>query len=277
MTRRLLLAICCMALTGSAQVARVPTGATEPPPQLENVGIDQKLDSQIPLDAVVRDEQGHEVTLGQLLGKRPAILALVYYECPMLCNMVLNGALRAAKALTLNAGSDYDVIALSFDPAETPDLARRKKEEYIERYNRPGAEQGWRFLTANEVNIQKVTAAAGFRYARDPANNQWAHASAILVLTPGGRVARYFFGVEYSARDLRFGLVEAAEGRVGTAVDQILLYCFHYDPATGKYSLAVMNTLRAGGVLTVSAILIFWLAQYRRGRKKQQHEIPVIS
>jgi protein SCO1/2 len=258
-------------------IARVPAG-TEPPEQLKDVGIDQKLDSQLPLEAEFRDEEGRSIRLGQLLGKRPAVLALVYYECPMLCTMVLNGALRAVRALQLNAGSDFDVIAISFDPEETPNLALRKKEEYLERYNRPGAENGWHFLTGDQANIKAVTEAAGYRYSRDPATGQWAHASAIMVVTPEGRLARYFFGVEYSARDLRFGLVEAAQGRIGTAVDQVLLYCFHYDPATGKYSLVIMNILRAGGAATVAGLLLFWLIQSRRGRRKQDHvEIPIIS
>ncbi|MEZ5398564.1 MAG: SCO family protein [Bryobacteraceae bacterium] len=258
-------------------LARVPAG-TEPPPQLKDVGVDQKLNAQLPLEAEFLDEEGKSIRLGQLFGRRPVVLALVYYECPMLCTMVLNGTLRAARALQLNAGTDYDVVAISFDAEETPALALRKKEEYIERYNRPGAERGWHFLTGSPASIKAVTEAAGYRFSRDPSNGQWAHASAIMVATPEGRLARYFYGVEYSARDLRFSLVEASQGKIGTPVDQVLLYCFHYDPATGKYSLVIMNILRAAGALTVAALLLFWFVQSRRGRSKQNHvELPIIS
>ncbi len=264
---------CALALPAWADVGKVPVG-TEIPAQLKEVGIDQKLSSQIPMDAEFADEKGERVRIGQILSRRPTILALVYYECPMLCNMVLNGTLRSLRALKLNAGKDFDVIALSFDPSETPQLADKKKFEYTERYNRPGSENGWHFLTGDAANIRKVTDAAGFRYKKDDNNNgQWAHASAIMVITPDGRLARYFYGVEYSARDLRLAIVEAAQGKVGTMVDQILLYCFHYDVTAGKYSLAVLNIMRAGGVLTVLALLGFWLAAYRENRKggKQNH------
>lgn len=258
-------------------IAKVPQG-TETPEALKEVGIDQRLDNQIPLDATFRNERGEPVRIGDLLRRRPAVLTLVYYECPMLCTMILNGTLRTIRALEMSAGRDYDIVTISFDPSETPEIARRKKEEYLERYHRPGAEQGWHFLVGDEANIRKVTEAAGYRYQRDPKSNQWAHASAIMVLTPEGRLSRYFYGVEYSARDLRLGLVEAAAGKIGSAVDQILLYCFHYDPTTGKYSLAVINTLRGGAVLTVLALAGFWLMQYRNNRKRHHHvELPTIS
>lgn len=255
-----------------ADVGKVPAG-TEMPRQLKDVGIDQKIGSRLPMEAVFDNESGQKVTLAQLVGKRPAILALVYYECPMLCSMVLNGTLRSLRALKLNAGSDFDVIALSFDPEETPHLARAKKAEYVERYRRPGSEAGWHFLTGDLTNIKRVTEAAGFRYSKDSSTGQWAHASAIMVVTPDGRLARYFYGVEYSARDLRLALVEAAQGKVGGVVDQILLYCFHYDPTTGKYSLTILNLMRVGGVATILGLLAFWLAMYRDNHKrgKQGH------
>jgi protein SCO1/2 len=255
-----------------ADVGKVPLG-TEIPAALKDVGIDQKIGAQLPLDAEFDSDTGEKIRLGQLTGKRPVILAFVYYECPMLCTMVLNGTLRSLRALKLNAGTDFDVVALSFDPEETPQLAAKKKLEYIERYKRPGAEAGWHFITGDTVNIKKVADAAGFRFKKDTTNGRWAHASAIMVVTPDGRLARYFYGVEYSARDLRLALVEAAQGKVGTMVDQILLYCFHYDPATGKYSLTVLNFMRAGGVLTVVGLLAFWLAMYRENHKrgKQGH------
>jgi protein SCO1/2 len=255
-----------------ADVGKVPAG-TEIPPQLKDVGIEQKIGSRIPLDAEFDNEAGQKIKLGELFGKRPVILAPVYYECPMLCNMVLNGMLRSLRVLKLNAGKDFDVIALSFDPEETPKLAAAKKQEYVERYKRAGAEAGWHFLTGKVADIRKVTDAAGFRFKKDPENGRWAHASAIMVATPDGRLAQYFYGVEYSARDLRLALIDAAQGKAGTMVDQILLYCFHYDPTTGKYSLTVLNIIRAGGVATVLALLSFWLAMYRDNRKrgKQGH------
>ncbi|MBM3795597.1 MAG: SCO family protein [Acidobacteria bacterium] len=248
-------------------IGKVPQG-TEVPPQLKEVGIEQKIGAQIPLDSAFLNEKGQPVTIRELVSKRPVILAPVYYECPMLCSMILNGTLRSLRALKLNAGSDFDVVALSFDPEETPALAERKKFEYTERYNRPGTEVGWHFLTGSIADIKKVTDAAGFRYKRDAASGQWAHASAIMVVTPDGRLARYFYGVEYSARDLRLAIVEAAQGKVGSVVDQILLYCFHYEASTGKYSLAVMNVLRAGGILTVLGFLAFVYTSYRDNNKR---------
>jgi len=269
---RLIFAAIAAASLVRADVGKVPLG-TEVPAALKDVGIDQKLGAQLPLDAEFDSETGGKIRFGQLLGKRPVILALVYYECPMLCTMVLNGTLRSLRALRLNAGTDFDVVAVSFDPEETPQLAAKKKLEYTERYKRPGGEAGWHFITGDTASIKKVADAAGFRFKKDTTNGRWAHASAIMVVTPDGRLARYFYGVEYSARDLRLALVEAAEGKVGTMVDQILLYCFHYDPSTGKYSLAVLNFLRAGGVLTVLGLLGFWLAMYRENSKrgKQGH------
>ena len=268
MMQRILSFVCLGAVAlQAAGIGKVPEG-TDPPPQLKDVGIEQKIGSQIPLDAEFLNEKGEKVTMRSLLGKRPVILAPVYYECPMLCSMILNGTLRTLRALKLNAGTDFDVVAMSFDPEETPALAERKKFEYTERYHRPGTENGWHFLTGGVTDIKKVTDAAGFYYKRDTTNGQWAHASAIMVVTPDGRLARYFYGVEYSARDLRLALVEASRGNVGNVVDQVLLYCFHYDAATGKYSLAVMTIMRAGGILTVLGLLTFWYASYRGNNKR---------
>jgi protein SCO1/2 len=264
-------------LTAGGTLAKVPQG-TELPPQLKEVGIDQRLSQQIPLDATFLDQHGQQVRIGQLLGKRPAVLALVYYECPMLCTMVLNGLLRTLRVMTtMNVGEDFDIITISFDPSETPQLADKKKFEYLERYNRPAAARGWHFLVGDQANISKVTQAAGYRYSKDPRTGQWAHASGIMVLTPEGKLARYLYGVEYSARDLRLSLVEASQGKIGSIVDATLLYCFHYDPATGKYSLFIMNLTRLAGVMTVLALLIFWFVSWK-GRRKQHHvEIPIIS
>ena len=239
------------------------------PESLRGVGIDQKLNQQLPLDAVFSDETGAKKPLRDYFNGRPVVLSFVYYECPMLCTMELNGLLRAARVIPLDIGRNYDVLTVSFDPKETPEIARAKKAEYVQRYKRPTGEQGWHFLTGDEANIRKLTEAAGFRYRFDANSGQWAHASAVMVVTPEGRLARYFYGVEYSARDLRLGLVEASAGKIGSRVEQILLYCFHYDPKTGKYSLAVMRIVRLAGVATLLALFTFWFVMYRQSRRKR--------
>ncbi|MEK7409255.1 MAG: SCO family protein [Acidobacteriota bacterium] len=238
----------------------------ERPLALRNVGIDQRLDQQVPLDLPFRDETGKIVRLGDYFGDRPVILSLVYYECPMLCTLVLNGLVRVMGGISFNAGDQFNVVTVSFDARETPALAAAKKKTYLERYHRPGAEKGWRFLTGDESSIESLTRAAGFRYAFDRATGQWAHATAIMVLTPEGKLARYFYGVEYSARDLRLALVEASRNRIGTPTDQVLLFCFHYDPASGKYGLAILNIIRAIGVTTALALGVFMFVMFRRER-----------
>ncbi|MBK5292836.1 MAG: SCO family protein [Acidobacteriia bacterium] len=250
------------------------------PQALRGVGIDQKLNSLAPLDLEFTDESGVRKPLRAFMNGRPAVLALVYYECPMLCTMELNGLLRALRAMPLTAGKEFDILTVSFNPKDTPAMAAAKKAEYLGKYRRPAAAHGWHFLTGSEENIQKLTKAAGYRYQMDPSSGQWVHASGIMVLTPEGRLARYFYGIEYSARDLRLGLVEAGKGRIGNTVDQILLFCYHYDPATGKYGMVVMNLIRAGGVATVLALCAFWWIMHRRSRNgKYQHvdRLPVIS
>lgn len=239
------------------------------PPQLRDVGIDQRLNAQVPLDLVFRDESGAPVALKTYFGRRPVVLSLVYYECPMLCTMVLNGLLKSLRAIQLEAGRDFEVVTVSFDPSETPELAAAKKQTYVERYGRPAGKSGWHFLTGDNEAIRKLTQAVGFRYKYDPETNQFAHASAIMVLTAEGRVARYLYGIEYAPRDLRLALVEASAGKIGTPVDQVLLYCFHYNPATGKYSLLIMNILRAAGAATVLALGLFMLVMLRRDRRRK--------
>jgi protein SCO1 len=219
------------------------------PPGLRNVGIDQKLNQQIPLGLAFRDEAGRERPLAFYFGSRPVILALVYYQCPMLCTQILNGLTISLRGMSLESGRDFEVVAVSIDPTETPVLAARKKTEYLRRYAR--GPWGWHFLTGDEPQIQQLAAATGFRYAYDPRTKQFAHASAIMVLTPSGRLSRYFYGIEYAPRDLRLGLVEASENKIGSPVDQLLLYCYHYDPATGKYSAIVMNIVRLAGAVTL--------------------------
>jgi len=222
------------------------------PGALQGVGIDQKLDYQLPLDAVFRDEAGRSVPLSAFFAsKKPVILAPVYYRCPMLCTQILTGLESSLKAVSFNPGRDFEVVAFSFDPKDTPETASSKRDLYVRRYARPGTANGWHFLTGDTANIKLLTDALGFHFKYDPASDQFAHASAVMIATPEGRISRYFYGVEYAPRDIRLGLVEASEGRIGTAVDQALLFCFHYDPATGKYGAVAMGSLRLAGALFV--------------------------
>jgi len=232
---------------------------------LEDVRFDQKLDAQLPLDILFRDETGKTVKLGDYFGTRPVILALVYYECPMLCSQVLTGLTSALDILKFNAGQEFDVVAVSFNPREGPGLAEAKKATYMERYKRPGTEGGWHFLTGPPESIAALTKATGFKYVWDEQTHQYAHAAGVMIATPDGRLSKYFFGIEYSPRDLRLGLVQASERKIGSPVDQLLLYCYHYDPTTGKYGLVAMNLLRLGGALTVLALVTFWIVTWRRG------------
>ena len=228
--------------------------------------IDQRLDEPLPLDAVFLDESGSEVKLGAYFGSKPVVLALVYYSCPMLCNQVLNGMTSGLDVLkTFNIGKEFEVVTVSFDPRETPELARQKKETYIAWYKREGAAEGWHFLTGDQPNIDRLTQAAGFHYKWDEKTNQFIHASGIMIATQDGKLARYFYGIEYGPRDLRLGLVEASAGKIGGPVDQLLLYCYHYDPASGKYGAVVMNMIRLGGALTVIAIIAMFVVFRVRG------------
>ena len=251
-------------------ISGVPTalGQAYSPEFIDQIGIDQRLDEQVPLDLNFLDEQGKEVRLRDFFGERPVVLALVYYECPMLCTEVLNGLLRSLRALSFSAGQEFEVLTVSFDPEETPVLALTKKRMYLERYNRPGAADGWHFLTGSEDSIRQLTESVGFRYVYVPARDQFAHASGIMLLTPEGKVSRYFYGVEYPTRDLRLGLVEAAANQIGSAVDQVLLLCFHYDPTTGKYGFVIMNVIRLAALATVVGLGMFMVPGFLRDRKK---------
>lgn len=248
--------------------ARAHHTAQHAPDVLRDIGFDQRLNEQIALDLVFRDETGKPVQLGSFFGERPVILALVYYECPRLCTLVLNGLLRSLRALSFDAGDQFHVVTVSFDPTETSEIAAAKKAGYIQRYGRPGAGGGWHFLTGDESSIEQLTRAVGFRYAYDAEKNEYAHATGILVLTPQGKIARYFYGLEYSARDLRLGLVEASANKIGSPVDRVLLYCYHYDPTTGKYGLIIMNVLRLAGVTTVLVLGSFIFMMSRGDRRK---------
>src|SRR6202047_396643 len=234
------------------------------PALLRDVGLDQKLGSSIPLEATFRDEHGHDVALRQFFGEKPVILTLVYYQCPMLCTEVLNGLLRSAKELPLEIGKDFTIVTVSIDPSERSVLAEVKHELYTGLYGRPGGPPGWHFLRGDEAQIKTLAQAVGFRYAYDSTSGQFAHPSGIMVLTPEGKLARYFYGIRYPSRDLRLGLVEASEGTIGSPVDQILLYCYHYDPATGKYGLWISRWIKAAGALTVLSLGLVIAMLFRR-------------
>src|SRR5215471_8048972 len=243
------------------------------PAGLQGVGISQKLDHQVPLDLQFRDEADRTVALSKFFHGKPVLLAPVYYRCPMLCTQILNGVAGALKAVSFNPGQDFEVVAFSFDPKDTPEIAAAKRESYLRRYGRPQTANGWHFLTGDEASIKSLTEAIGFHYRYDAANDQFAHASGIMLLTPEGRLSRYFYGVEYSPRDLRLGLVEASANKIGTAVDEALLFCFHYDPATGKYGAMALNILRvagAGFALIGGAFLWFAFRRERHGRALRQ-------
>jgi protein SCO1/2 len=252
----LLLTLLAATAGGRAWAQGMTKGIMSPPsnvrpPHLQNVGIEQHLDGQVPPDLAFVDDTGGPVKLGDYYGKKPLILNLVYYNCTMLCGEALAGLTGSMKMVKFDLGNEFDVVTVSFNPQETPAIAAAKKQEYLKRYGRPGAASGWHFLTGPVESIDALTKAVGFQYQYDPKLNQYAHATAIMVLTPQGRISRYFYGVDFPPKDLRMGLVEASQGRIGNAVDQVLLYCYHYDPATGKYGAIVNNILRLGAGLTI--------------------------
>jgi len=244
------------------------------PPGLKNVGIQQNLNQQIPADLMFADDLGRTVRLGDYFGKRPMILNLVYYNCPMLCGEVLSGLESSLGMMKFDVGKEFDVLTVSFDPKETPEMAAAKKAEFLKRYKRAGAEQGWHFLVGKQDAIDALTKAAGFQYEYDQATKQFAHASAIMILTPEGKIAQYYYGIEYPPKDLRLGLVEAGLGKIGNVVDQLLLYCYHYDPEKGKYSAIVMRIVRLAGIATMLflAILISWLVRSSSVQELQRAE-----
>lgn len=243
-----------------------PAGAV--PPILKDIGIDQLLNNQVPLDLEFRDESGRTVKLAEYFNDKPVVLSLVYYGCPRLCTQVLNGLLGAMKTLPMTPGKEFVNLSVSFDPRETPQLAATKKAEYLNRYARPGAEAGWHFLTGDETAIKALTKAVGFRYLWDPVTKQYAHTGGIMVLTPQGKISRYFYGIEYAPRDLRFGVIDASSGKVGSLADQVILYCYMYDPDRGTYGLVMMRLLRIFGGLTVVTLLALFL--YLRRKEKQR-------
>jgi protein SCO1/2 len=277
----LLLAAFCAPPGASAQYAQPPVG---PVPTgnstqiLKQVGIDQKLNNQLPLDLKFRDEYGRDVRLGDYFQDgRPVVLSLVYYECPMLCNQTLNGLVGALDAVPFTPSKDFEVVTVSFDPREGPELAAAKKETYLRRFKHEGAQNGWHFLTGDKDSIDRLAEATGFHYVWDDESKQFAHASAIMVATPEGKLSHYFYGIEYSPKDLRLALVESSKGQIGSPVDALILYCYHYDPTTGKFAL-VMSVVRAAGVLTVlgiAALILFLVRRTRRNGERWEEEINV--
>lgn len=276
-SKRILLAVVvviCMTLPSFGQ--GMTKGIMSPPANvrpagLQNVGIEQHLDEQIPADLNFRDETGKSVRLGDYFGKKPVILNLVYYNCPMLCGEVLSGLESALRVLKFDVGKEFDVLTVSFDPRETPEMATKKKAEFLKRYGRVGAAEGWHFLTGPQESIDALTKAAGFQYQYDPKTGQFAHATAIMVLTPDGKIAQYYYGVEYAPKDLRLGLIEASQNKIGTLADQVLLYCYHYDPTTGKYGAIISRVLQLSGLATIVGLGILMTVLIRLGSGHKQH------
>ena len=264
-----------LAMAGDVRFARAQTVITaEPgtpvdtrPKGLDGVSFEQRLGTQVPADLTFTDETGAPVRLGDYFGPRPVILALVYYECPMLCTQVLSGLTGGLKGLTFDAGTQFDVVVVSIDPGEGPGLAAAKKAAYVDRYGRPETASAWHFLTGRKAEIDRLASTVGFSYSYDEQTDQYAHAAGITVLTPDGKIARYFYGIDFAPRDLRLGIVEATDRKIASPVDSVLLYCFHYDPSTGKYGLMAMNIVRAAGILFVLGMVSFWVVLRRQERR----------
>lgn len=244
------------------------------PSILDNVGIDQHLNQQLPLDLNFVDEHGQPVLLRQYFGQKPVIITMVYFTCPMLCSQVLSGLTFTLNGMSgFNVGREFDVLVVSFDPRDTPQDALQNKDRYIKRYRREGSDQGWHYLTGKKEQIDALAQALGFRYAWDPENQQYAHASGIMLLTPDGHISQYYYGIDFPPRDVHLGLVEASKGKIGSIVDALVLYCYHYDPRQGRYGVAIFNVLRISALATVLLLggLVFWLL--RRERKAKSDEL----
>jgi protein SCO1/2 len=277
-----LLAVCCLPLAVFGQYAQPPqrgVSSNDVPSVLRDIGIEQRLNEQVPLDLNFRDEAGRTVRLGDYFGKRPVVVSLVYYNCPKLCNLVLNGMVGGLKTLPFAVGKEFDVVTVSFDPRETAADAAAKKQVVKHDYGRAGDaasfDAGWHFLTGDKAAIDALASAVGFKYAFDTTTNQFAHASGVMVTTPEGKLSRYFYGIEYAPRDLKFGLIEASQGKVGGVVDKLTLYCFHYDPTTGKYGPAIMNIMRLTGIVTVVGLVVLIMILHRRRQQGAPEEQPV--
>jgi protein SCO1/2 len=251
--------------------------AAAKPGLLSKIGIDQRLNEHVPLDLAFVDETGRDVKLRDYFGKRPVLLAMVYYECPMLCTQVLNGVTGALKVLNFDVGKEFEVVAVSINPKEGPGLAAAKKQAYLERYGRPQTADGWHFLTGREENIRALANAVGFRYAYDEEIQQYAHGAGVELLTPKGVIARYFYGIEYAPRDIKFGIMEASEERIGSPIDSVLLLCYHYDPATGKYGATAMTMVRVGAVMTMVGFAVFLFVSLRHERAASRDGAPAAN
>jgi len=238
-----------------------------PPPPTKDVGFDQKLGGQVPLNLVFKDEEGRTVKLSDYFGKKPVVLNLMYFQCPMLCGMAIEGLLRSLRALSFDAGKEFDVLTVSFDPREGPKLAKEKRTNVLAQYGRPSAEKGWHFLTGDEASIKALTSAVGFRYVWDESQKQFAHATGIVLLTPQGMISRYFFGIEYSTKDLRLGLMDSTSEKIGNLADNLLLLCYHYDPKSGRYTPAITKILQGGAALTLLGLVSFVVVMLRRERR----------
>jgi protein SCO1/2 len=264
----MMVALCAAA---AAQYFTPPENKTVAPPGLEGVGLDQRLNEQVPLNLTFRDEQGRAVKLGDYFhAGRPVVLNLVYFQCPMLCTEVLNGLTSALKVIRFVPGKEFEVVTVSIDPRETPQLATNKKAMYLKKLGNPEAAAGWHFLTGEQTQITALASAVGFRYRYDPKLDQFVHTAGIMLLTPEGRVAQYYYGVEYSAKDMRLGIVEASHNKIGSLADQVLLYCYHYDPSTGKYGATITNIVRLAGLITVIVLggaLILLFRQEKQDRR----------
>jgi protein SCO1 len=260
-----------LALLAGAAFGQGPDGgimAPSPnvrPPGLKDVGIQQNLNQQIPPDLMFTDDMGRKVKLGDYFGQKPLILNFVYYGCPMLCGEELDGLESTLRVLKFDIGKEFEVITISFDPKNTPEIAAKKKEQMLQRYKRPGAEKGWHFLVGEPDAIAAVTKAAGFQYQYDEKTGEFAHSTAIMVLTPQGKIAQYYYGIEYPPKDLRLAMVEASQNRIGNVVDALLLYCYHYDPSRGKYSATILRLLRLMGVATMLCLGALFFVLARRG------------
>jgi len=252
------------AASGQAVPGSIGPAAQNMPPVLRNVGFEPQLNAHLPLDLAFRDEAGRDVQLRQYFTQKPVLLALVYYGCPMLCNQVEQGVVGALRMLSFNPGRDYEVVFVSFDPRESPDMAAQKKASAMEHFRRLETATGWHFLTGSKESIDALTKGANFRFTFDQKSNLFAHASGIMLLTPDGRISRYFYGVEYPARDLRLGLVDASAGKIGTPIDRALLFCYQYDPTSARYSASILKIIRLGGVLTILCLVAGMLIFRRR-------------
>lgn len=276
--RSIIALVMLLAAAGCLQAQTIPgnvgPSAAAMPPALQNVGFEPPLDGQMPLDLPFRDETGRGVQLREYFGRKPVVLAFVYYGCPMLCDQVQMGVVGSLRMLSFNPGGDYEVIFISFDARETPEMAAAKKEAALKRFRRPETASGWHFLTGSEESIEAATRAAHFRFKFDAKSNLFAHATGVMLLMPDGRISRYFYGIEYPGRDMRLGLVDASAGKIGSPIDHVLLFCYHYDPSSATYSASILRIIRLGGILTVLAIvggiLISWRREVRAAQTKLQ-------